>query len=310
MTILNAYRLTVNNVTCVSLISMVLHQMLYNRICSLKLQTVFPSSKISQPMPHFSPSKSAYANINGLNIYHEIYGQGKPLVLIHGGGSTIQTSFGNIIQLLAQSRQIIAVELQAHGRTADRDTPLSFEQDADDIAALLAFIGILKADFLGFSNGGQTAIELGLRHARLVNKLVLASTFYKRSAVAQQFWDGFNHLTLAHMPQVLKDGFLAVNNSEAALLNSFNRDVERMKNFKGWTDEQMKSISAPALVINGNADVGSPEHAVEMYRIIPNSQLAIFPGGHGVYLGTIESSVDGKLPKFNAVDLIEDFLEN
>ncbi|MEI9807220.1 MAG: alpha/beta hydrolase [Bacteroidota bacterium] len=115
-------------------------------------------------------------------MYYEIHGHGKPLVLIHGGGSTIQTSFGRIIPLLAKHRQIIAVELQAHGHTNDRDADLTFEQDADDIAVLLGNLKISKADFLGFSNGAQTIIELTIRHPELVNKIILASAFYKRSA--------------------------------------------------------------------------------------------------------------------------------
>lgn len=81
-----------------------------------------------------------------------------------------------------------------------------------------------------------------------------------------------------------------------------------MKVFKGWSDQQMKSIHAPALVINGNNDVGSVEHAVEMYRVIPNCELAIFPGGHGSYLGAIESLENGKWSQFNATELIEEFL--
>src|SRR5664279_2687421 len=104
--------------------------------------------------------KSGYSEVNGLHMYYEIYGHGKPLVLIHGGGSTIETSFGNLIQLLANRRQIIGVELQAHGHTNDRNTDLSFEQDADDVATLLNNLEITKADFLGFSNGGHTTIEL------------------------------------------------------------------------------------------------------------------------------------------------------
>jgi pimeloyl-ACP methyl ester carboxylesterase len=252
--------------------------------------------------------RSGYSEVNGLNMYYEVYGQGKPLVLIHGGGSTIETSFGNLIPLLANRRQIIGVELQAHGHTNDRNTDLSFEQDADDVATLLNNLEIAKADFLGFSNGGHTTIEIALRHPYLINKIILASAFYKKSAVPRQFWEGFDGVTLDMMPKVLKEGYLKANNSEAGLLNMFNKDVQRMKTFRGWTDEQMKSIKAPALVINGNHDVGSVEHAVEMYRIIPNCELAIFPGGHGTYLGTIESLDNGKLPGFNAVELIEEFL--
>ena len=131
-------------------------------------------------MANSSKFKNGYADINGLQMYYEIYGEGYPLVLIHGGGSTIQTSFGRIIPELEKSRRLVAGELQAHGRTSDRNTDLTFEQDADDVAALLHFLKIPKADFLGFSNGGHTAIEIALRHPGIINKIILASTFYKR----------------------------------------------------------------------------------------------------------------------------------
>lgn len=252
--------------------------------------------------------KNGYSDVNGIKMYYEIHGQGTPLVLIHGGGSTIETSFGRIIPLLAKRRQVIGIELQAHGHTNDRDTDLTFEQDADDAAALLKNIEITKADFLGFSNGGHTAIEIAFRHPQLVNKLILASAFYKRSGVAPELWEGFNGATLDVMPKVLKDGYLKANNSESGLLNMFNKDVKRMKAFKGWTDEQMKSIRTPTLIISGSKDMGSPEHAVEMYRIIPDSELAIFPGGHGAYLGAIESLENGNWGAFNATCLIEEFL--
>jgi pimeloyl-ACP methyl ester carboxylesterase len=253
--------------------------------------------------------KSGYSDVNGLKMYYEIYGQGRPLVLIHGGGSTIQTSFGRIIPELAKHRQIIGVELQAHGHTNDRNTDLAFEQDADDVATLLGNLKISKADFLGFSNGGQTTIELTVRHPELLNKIILASTFYKRNAAVPQFWEGFAHATLDDMPRVLREGFLTANNNTEALLNMFNKDVQRMKVFKDWRDDQLKAIKVPTLVISATQDVGSPEHAVEMYRVIPNCELAIFPGGHGSYLGTLESVDDGRLPKFNGINLIEEFLD-
>lgn len=253
--------------------------------------------------------KSGYSEVNGLSMYYEIHGKGKPLVLIHGGGSTIETSFGNIIPLLSKSRQVIAMELQAHGHTNDRASDLLFEQDADDVAKLLENLQIIKADFLGFSNGGQTAIEIALRHNNIVGKIILASAFYKRTAAVPQFWEGFNIATLNMMPKVLQDGYLKANPDEKGLLNMFNRDVQRMKNFKGWTDEQMKSITAKTLVINGNLDVGSLEHAIEMYRLLPNSELAILPGGHGTYLGSIESLPNGVWTMKYAADLILEFLE-
>ena len=254
---------------------------------------------------------NGFSEVNGFQMYYEVYGQGKPLLLIHGGGSTIQSSFGKIIPLLSKNRQIIAVELQAHGRTNDRDTPLTFEQDADDVARLLDNLHIAKADILGFSNGGHTAIEIALRHPDIVNKQILCSAFYKRDGVAPQFWEGFEEgkVQFSDMPQPYKDAFLEVNNNPEALLNMFNKDVQRMRVFKGWTNEQIASIQAPTLVVNGNIDVGSPEHAVEMFRAIPNCQLAILPGGHGTYMGEISTSKNNNKAVEYFIPLIEEFLD-
>lgn len=252
--------------------------------------------------------KSAYCNIGGLTMYYEIYGEGNPLVLIHGGGSTIQTTFGNIIPLLSKRRQVIAMELQAHGRTGDRPTPLSFEQDADDIAALLSKLKITKADFFGYSNGGQTLFEVALRHPEIVQKMIIASAFYARTAATPQFWGGFDSATIDVMPQSLKDSFLEVNNSKEALLNMFKKDVQRMKNFKGWDDEQIHSIKTPTLIINANNDVGSIEHAVKMYHTLQNAQLLVLPGNHGTYMGATEFLNNGAWTQRYIADIINNFL--
>jgi pimeloyl-ACP methyl ester carboxylesterase len=259
-------------------------------------------------MTEFINCKTGYSDVNGIKMYYEIYGQGKPILLIHGGGSTIQTSFAEVIPQFAKHRQVIAVELQAHGRTNDRDANLTFAQDADDVATLLQNLEINKADILGFSNGGHTAMEIAIRYPDLVNKLILCSTFYKRSAADKKFWEGFEgRVQFSNMPQAYKDEFLKINNDSGALINMFNKDVQRMSVFKG--DEQIRSIKAPTLVVNGNKDVGSVEHAVEMYRTIPNCLLAIFPGGHGTYLGEISSAIkNSKLPEL-AVMMFEEFLD-
>jgi len=253
--------------------------------------------------------KAGYSEVNGLKMYYEIYGEGKPLLMIHGGGSDIHVSFEKIIPQLSKNRQIIAMDMQAHGRTNDRDAHLSFQQDADDAAQLLKNLGIGKADFLGFSNGGQTLIEIALRHPGIINKLIICSAFYNRSATVPQFWEGFNGATIDRMPQRLKDEFLKVNNSHAALLNMFNRDVQRMKTFKDWTDEQIKSIQSATFIMNGTNDVGSIDHAVAMYRMIPNCELAILPSGHGEYIGEKDPEfADSKLYETTAT-LIERFLD-
>lgn len=253
--------------------------------------------------------KSGYSKVNGLEMYYEIYGHGKPLVLIHGGGSTIQTSFGKIIPELAKHRQIIGLELQAHGRTNDRDTDLSFEQDADDVIQLLKNLQIAKADFLGFSNGGQTTLEIAIRYPELVSKIIIGSAFYKRSGVFPQFWDFMKQAKIENMPAELKEAYLKVSANPNGLQNLHDKCAKRMVEFKGWSDEQIQSIKAPALIISGDSDIGSPEHIVEMYRMIPASRLAIIPGGHGKYIGEITTLNNGNWTQEYITPLIEQFLD-
>jgi len=252
--------------------------------------------------------ESGYSEVNGIKMYYEIYGEGKPLVLIHGGGSTIQTTFSRIIPLLAKTRKVIGVELQAHGRTGDRNTPISFEQDAEDVAALLKNLNVGKADILGFSNGGNTTMLLAIRHPELVNRIIVASAFYKRDGMFPGFWDFMKKGTIADMPAALKENFLKVNPDSTKLQNLFEKCSERMLTFKDWNGEQLKSIKAKTLIVAGDKDVATPEHYVAMHRLIPNSQLLIIPGGHGEFMGEITfENVESKTESF--VRLIEEYLK-
>ena len=247
-----------------------------------------------------------YADVNGLKMYYEIHGSGEPLVLIHGGGSTIETSFGRVMPLFVKTRKVIAVERQAHGRTADREAAATFEQDADDIAALLKQLGIKQADFLGFSNGGHTTIEIALRHPQIVRKLVLASANISREGMAPEFWKGMENPKFGDMPQIYKDAFLKVNNDPAALMRMFERDSSRMKTFKGWTEAQIRSIKHPVLIVNGDKNDILVEHAVHTFRLFPNAQLLILPGGHGAYMEEAMFPNTDRAPTF--VELINQFL--
>jgi len=259
-------------------------------------------------MENSSSFISAHASVNGIQMYYEIHGSGRPLVLIHGGGSAIGTTFGKILPLLAEKFRCIAVELQAHGRTSDRDAPESFEQDASDVASLLDHLGISSADILGFSNGAQTAMQLGISYPAKVGKLVLVSGFSKRSGVPAGFWEGMNNASFSDMPQAFKDEFLKLNNDPDALMNMFQKDVQRMQTFKGWPDDALHSIRATTLVLSGDHDVATPEHAVELFRLIPRCSLAIIPGGHGAALGEITTLVNDKWKQEYVVQLIEQFL--
>lgn len=252
-------------------------------------------------------SNGKYASVNGINMYYEIHGSGQPLVLIHGGGSTIYTTFGKILPALAKHNLVIAVELQAHGHTSDRNAPSSFEQDADDVAALLKQLKIAKASFLGFSNGGNTTMQVAIRHPEIVNKLIIASSFYRRDGMFPGFWDGMNHATLDNMPKQLRDAYLKINNDSAGLMTMFKRDAVRMQNFKDWSEADIKSIKAPALVVAAANDVMIPEHTIALYRLFSNGQLAILPGGHGDYLGEITTNADPAEITY-ALSLFEGFL--
>ena len=251
---------------------------------------------------------SGYSEVNGLKMYYEVYGQGKPLVLIHGGGSTIQSNFGKVIPLFAKNRKVIAIELQAHGRTNDRNSDLTFEQDADDIATLLKNLNIDKADFFGFSNGGTTALQIAIRHPKIIDKIILGSALAKRNGVSEAFWNFMKQAKLENMPEQLKMAYKQVASDTSGLQVMHDRDVTRMVNFKDISDEQIKSIKAQTLIIIADKDVITPEHAIELHRQIANSELAIIPGGHGEYIGEITTiKTDTKESEF-VVPMIEKFL--
>jgi pimeloyl-ACP methyl ester carboxylesterase len=252
--------------------------------------------------------ESGYSDVNGIKMYYEVYGEGKPLVLIHGGGSTIQTSFARIIPLLSKTRKVIAVELQAHGRTGDRNAPISFEQDAEDVATLLKNINISKADILGFSNGGITTMLLATRYPEVVDRIIVASAFYKRNGMFPGFWDFMKKGTIADMPGALKEAFLKVNPDSAKLQNLFEKCSQRMLTFKDWSDEDLKAIKAKTLIVAGDKDVATLEHYLIMHRLISNSQLMIIPGGHGEFIGEISFPDAGRHSESFAL-LVEEFLE-
>src|SRR5215217_9590043 len=134
-----------------------------------------------------------HAAVNGLDLYYEIHGEGKPLILLHGGVGAIEM-FGEVLPLLAEGRRVIAVDLQAHGRTADIDRPMTFEAMADDVAALIEHLELGTADIMGYSLGGGVALRTAIQHPEVVRKLVLVSTPFKR--------DGWYPEVLAEMEQM------------------------------------------------------------------------------------------------------------
>lgn len=247
--------------------------------------------------------RTGYAPVNGLRLYYEIHGTGAPLVLLHGGGSTIDTSFGQILQTLARTRQVIAFDQQGHGRTADVDRPFSFEQSAADAIALLGYLGIERADFFGYSNGGNIALQLGIRNPERVRKLIVASAMFRRDGCAPEFWESFKTASLKDMPAELKDAYLRVAPHPEALPVLFAKSVKRMVEFRDLRPEEIRSIRAPTLVLVGDEDIVRAEHAVEMFRLLPKAELAVLPAtNHMQMVGrwpvpTIEAFLDAPMPR-------------
>lgn len=269
-----------------------------------------PRQEPAMPPSTTPPVRAGHLPVNGLQMYFEIHGAGAgtPLVLLHGGGSTITSSYGRVLPWFARHRRVIAVEEQAHGRTSDRDAPARFETSADDVDALLAQLGVVTADVMGFSNGASVALQLAIRHPARVRRLVFASSMTRRSGTAPAFWDGFAHASLADLPGSLRDDFLAVNPDPQALRRMFDRDVERMRSFRDVPDADVAGVAIPVLIVSGDRDVPTLEHAVELTRLFPRARLAVLPGGHGDYLGDAAAPPGDRAPELTSW-LVEQFLD-
>lgn len=211
-------------------------------------------------------------------MYYEVHGKGgRPLVLLHGGMTTIELSFSNILQTLAKDRQVIAVEQQGHGRTGDLDRPLSYEQMADDTAALLKSIGVKDADIFGYSDGGIVGLRLATHYPELVHKLAIMGSYTKNEGATPESLQAMQMLTADFLPESMSQPYksIAPDPSKWPIL------VEKVKQlglgFKGWADEDIRSITDPVLIMLGDQDIVKPEHAVEMFRMIPKAQLYVAP---------------------------------
>ncbi|NIF04711.1 alpha/beta hydrolase [Chryseobacterium sp. Tr-659] len=257
-----------------------------------------------------SPVEKGYKHVNGIQLYYEIYGEGEPLVLIHGGGSSILYDFTEVITRLNGKFKLIGIDLQNHGRSEHRDIPETFEQDADDVAALLTALNINKASFWGFSNGGNTVLQIGYRHPEIVEKLVAASAFYKKEGMMDGFFEGMMEATFESMPEPLKINFLQINPDFSKLENLFDKDCKRMQTFEDWDDKVLTSIPSPILFISADKDVMKPEHTVAMWRLVKDAQLIILPGTHGAYMmPDFDGSIDENLINFT-VQEVEKFLNS
>lgn len=233
--------------------------------------------------------RTGYAPVNGLQMYYEIHGSGRPLLMLHGAFMTIE-AYGPLLPLLAHDRQVIAVEMQGHGRTADIDRPLSIEQMADDSAALLRHLNLVPVDVFGYSLGSGVALQLAISHPDTVRKLILASGVYQRAGYHPGVLDGLAGIT----PELFEgspplEGYRRLAPNPDDFPNLVKKIVDLSQRRTEGTPEDLRSITAPTMVIIGDSDGTRPEHAVEMFRLfgggvvgdyvgLPAAQLAILPG--------------------------------
>ena len=240
--------------------------------------------------PTTQAGDSGYAPVNGLEMYYEIHGSGRPLLLLHGNLSTIGVDFGGIIPSLAKQRQVIGVEQQAHGHTADIDRPLSIQNWTADTVALLRHLGIGQADVFGYSSGSGVALQLALDHPELVGKLVLASFSYRLDGLHPGLMDNISELKPEHLAGTpFEQDYARVAPNPGDWPKLIQKITQMDADLPEWTADQIRGVTAPTMLVIGDSDIVQPEHTVEIFRLLgggvpgdlhglPRSRLAILPG--------------------------------
>ncbi len=258
------------------------------------------------------PAETGYADVNGLKMYYEVYGSGKPLVLLHGSFMNIPMNWAHIIPLLAPDRKVIVAEMQGHGRTRDTARELSYEGMADDVSGLLDHLKIDSADILGYSMGGGIAYQLAVRHPNHVRRLVVLSGAY-----AHDGWWPDAEASFAGMTADMFKGspiekqYDSLGNDPARFGDYVKKVISIDLKPYDWTSD-VKKIQAPVFLVIGDADGVRYEHALELFRAkgggkmgdmhgLPKSRLAILPGT--THIGMIQRT-DWLIP------MVTDFLNS
>ncbi|HVD79267.1 MAG TPA: alpha/beta hydrolase [Propionibacteriaceae bacterium] len=211
-----------------------------------------------------------YAEVNGINLYFETLGTGRPLILLHGGLGSGEM-FGPILPALAEQHQVIAVDLQGHGRTADIDRPIDIRLMADDIAALIDHLGLDKPDVVGYSLGGGVAFFTAVKYPEKVGRLVMTSANIRRDAIPAEM--------LAQQAQV--NAAAAEFMKDTPMYKLYQQVAPRPEDFPRLLDklgesmaqdfdytEEVRSLQVPTMIVAADADMAPPSHYVEMFKLL------------------------------------------
>jgi len=218
----------------------------------------------------------SYLDVNGLSLYYEEHGDGPgtPLILLHGGFGT-GDMFGPVLTELAQGRRVITADLQGHGRTADIARPLRFETMADDIAGLIAHLGPARADVMGYSLGGGTALRVAIQHPDLVRRLVIVSQAHKRDAWYPEVRANFDQMGRQLAGMFMQSPIYTAYEKVAPRVEDFpvlmDKVGELTRQDYDWSAD-VAGITAPAMLVFGDADSVSPAHIAEFYALLGGGQ--------------------------------------
>ncbi|WP_227687073.1 alpha/beta fold hydrolase [Spirosoma arboris] len=275
-------------------------------------QLTLPASSDMDVNQNLEPIESGYAAVNGLNMYYEVYGKGKPIVLLHGSFMTIPLNWSHIIPLLMKDRKVIVAEMQGHGRTRDISREIRYETMADDVSGLLKHLNLDQADIVGYSMGGGVAFQLAVRHPEQVRRLVVLSGTYAHDGWWPDAEASFATATAEQFNGTpIQEQYESLGNDTAHFPEFFNKVIGIDLRPYDWSKE-VKSIPAPIFLAMGDADGVRYEHALALFRAkgggnmgdlhgLPQSRLAILPGT--THIGMIQRT-DWLIP------MITDFLDS
>jgi pimeloyl-ACP methyl ester carboxylesterase len=236
----------------------------------------------------------SYADVNGLSLYYEEHGSGEPLVLLHGGLGAAEL-WAPVLPALAAGRRVIAVDLPGHGHTADVDRPFRPETMADDVAALIAHLGLERADVMGYSLGGLTALRTAIQHPERVRRLVVVSVAFRRDGNHADAVANMDAMT-AEAAEMMKQSpiyevYARVAPRPEDWASLVGKTAELVKVGYDWTDE-VRGLTAPTMLVYADADSVRPDHIVEFFALLggglrdagwnaahrPVARLAVLPG--------------------------------